>query len=48
MEAKGLCPGVETFNSIIHKLVEEGEMKAANDLLNEMDERKIEPDNVTC
>jgi len=23
-------------------------MKAANGLLNEMDERKIEPDNVTC
>ncbi|GER45286.1 pentatricopeptide repeat-containing protein [Striga asiatica] len=36
------------FNAILRRLCEEGRIQDANRLLNEMGERKIEPDNVTC
>ncbi len=48
MEAKGLYPGVVTYNSILRKLCEEGRIRDANKLLHEMSERKVVPDNVTC
>ncbi|KAL2531973.1 Pentatricopeptide repeat-containing protein [Abeliophyllum distichum] len=41
MEAKGLYPGVVTYNAILRKLCEEGRIKDANKLLLEMSEKKI-------
>ncbi|KAB2597416.1 pentatricopeptide repeat-containing protein [Pyrus ussuriensis x Pyrus communis] len=48
MKAKELYPGVVTYNSILRKLYEESRMRDVNKLLNEMGERNVEPDNVTC
>ncbi|CAE6206061.1 unnamed protein product [Arabidopsis arenosa] len=48
MEARGFCPGVVTYNSILRKLCEDGRIREANRLLTEMSGKKIEPDNITC
>ncbi|GKU97479.1 hypothetical protein SLEP1_g10622 [Rubroshorea leprosula] len=48
VEAKGLCPSVVTYNSIIRKLCEEGIIRDANRILNEMSDKNVEPDSITC
>jgi pentatricopeptide repeat protein len=47
MEARGMLPSVATNNAVIWNLWD-GNMKEINGLLNEMDERKVQADNVTC
>jgi pentatricopeptide repeat protein len=48
MEASGLAPGVAAYNAILRRLCEDGNLKEVNRLLNEMDERKVPADHVTC
>jgi pentatricopeptide repeat protein len=47
MEARGMLPSVATNNAVIWNLWD-GNMKEINGLLNEMDERKVQADHVTC
>lgn len=48
MEVKGFYSGVVIYNSIFCKLCEEGRIRDVNKFLNEMNEKKVEFDNIIC
>lgn len=48
MEVKGFYLGVVIYNSIFRKLCEEGRIRDVNKFLNEMNEKKVEFDNIIC